>query len=184
MHIGLGIVITFVQQKLGQIAAEAGAHGNQPLVMLFQQGIVNPGFIVKPVGKPGAHQLHQVLIALLVFAQEDQMAVFFGKGALIPHVGTDVYLAPDHRMNAVFFTGGVKINGTVKHPVVGDGTGGHLHVFQALYQMPDAAGAVQQAVFRVQVQMCKAQRLFPPCVHIFPTISIPQKTPNEKKGTK
>ena len=97
-------------------------------MVLLQQCIIDPGLIIKPVREPGTHQLHQVLIARLIFTQQNQMAVFLGQGALVTHVRAYVYLAPDHRMNALLLARSIKINGAVQHSMVGDGTGGHLHV--------------------------------------------------------
>ena len=142
-----------VQQQFVEVAAQAGRHADKALVVLLEQFIIDAGTVIKAPGEGLAVQVHQVFIAGLVFAQQDQVAVFALGVALFLHVGAHVDLAADDGMDALRLAGLVKIDHAVQHAVVGDGAGVHAQLLQALGQFLDAAGAVQQAVFRVQVQM-------------------------------
>ena len=152
---GARVVLPPVQQQLGQVARQAGAHGDQALVVLLQQGIVHPRAVVVAPQPALAHQRGQVLIALLVLAQQNQVAVVAGDAGLVVHVRADVHLAADHRMDALGLGRTVEVQHAVHHAVVGDGAGLHAQLLQPLHQRLDAARAVQQRIFRVQMQVCK-----------------------------
>ena len=70
-----------------------------------------------------------------------------------PRAGGHIDLAPDDGVNALRFTGSVKIDGAVHHAVIRDGAGSLPHLLDALRQVADAAGAVQKAVFRMYMQV-------------------------------
>ena len=152
---GARVVLPPVQQQLGQIARQAGAHGDQALVVLLQQIIVHPRPVVVAPQPSLAHQRGQVLIALLIFTQQNQVAVVAGDAGLVVHIRADVHLAADHRMDALGLGRTVEVQHAVHHAVVGDGAGLHAQRLQPLHQRLDAARAVQQRVFRVQMQVCK-----------------------------
>ena len=152
---GARVVFPSIQQQLGQIARQAGAHGDQALVVLLQQGIVHPRAVVVTPQPALAHQRGQVLIALLVLAQQNQVAVVPGDAGLVVHVRADVHLAADHRMDALGLGRAVEVQHAVHHAVIGDGAGLHAQLLQPLHQRLDAARAVQQRIFRVQMQVCK-----------------------------
>ena len=156
-----------VQQKLVEIARKAGRQADQALVVLGEQLIIDAGAVIKAPGEGLAVQVHQVFVARLVFAQEDQVAVFALGIDLFVHVGAHVHFAADHGMDALCLAGLVKIDRAVQHAVVRDGAGVHAQRLQALGQLADAAGAVQQAVFAVQVQVRKCHG------HTSPVLIIP-----------
>ena len=57
------------------LARQAGGQGDDPLVVGLQQFIVHPGFVVETVHKSLGHDLHQVLVALVVLGQQHQVVV-------------------------------------------------------------------------------------------------------------
>ena len=65
-----------LQQQLWQIAAEARRQADQPLGMLPEQIVVDARLVVKALRKPSADELDKVVIAGLVFAQQNHVAVF------------------------------------------------------------------------------------------------------------
>ena len=147
------VVVLLIQQVFGQVAGNAGGQGDQALVVLADEIVVHAGAVIEPPRERLAHQGHQVPVARFVLAQQNQMAVFPGQGALVLHVGTHVYLAPDHGMNTGVLARLVKLHRAVQHAVVGDGAGVHAQLLHALDQLLDPARAVQQAVFRMQMQV-------------------------------
>ena len=154
-HIRFGVLIPLVQQKLGQIPAQTRRQRNQPLVALPQQRIIDSRLVIITAGEGFAGEEHQIPVARLIFTQQNQMAVFAGKRTLVLHIGADIHFAADDRMNARLLTGGVELHRAVKHAVIRTGAGVHAQLLHAPDQPPDAARAVQQAVFRVQMQMRK-----------------------------
>ena len=129
--------------------------------MLLQQVVVDAGLIIEALGEAGTDQLDEVLIACVVFAQEDHMAVFPGRAAFFKTGAADIDLAADDGGNARVPTGVIKIHRAVHHAVVGDGGVGKAQLFQAADQRADAVGAVQQAVFGMQMQMGKGHERSP-----------------------
>ena len=65
--------------------------------------------------------------------------------------GRHIHLTADDGLDALGLAGAVKVNDAVHHAVVSDGAGGLSQLLHHLGQVPDAAGAVQQAVFRMNM---------------------------------
>ena len=159
--VGLGVVIAAFQQHFGQIAAQTGGQADQPLGVLLQQVVVDAGLIIEALGKTGADQLDEILIARVVFAQKDHMAVFPGRAAFFETIAADIDLAADDRGDAGVPAGVIKIHRAVHDAVVGDGGVGEAQLLQAADQRADAVGTVQQAVFGMQMQMGKGHERSP-----------------------
>ena len=128
--------------------------------MPAQQVQVNAGLDIEPVHKGLAHQVRQVPVTGLVLTQQHQVPGLRVQliGLIQPGAPGHIYLAADDRMDALGLAGPVKVDGAVHNAVVRDG---HRRLAQ-LRQVPDAAGAVQQAVLRVDVQMGKGHITPPP----------------------
>ena len=154
-RVGARILPAILEQKLGQIAAQAGGQADEPFGILTKEGKIHPGTVVKPFGKAQTHQLGQVLVARLVFAQQDQVAVLPAHHSFVEAVGAHIHFAADHGMDARVLAGGIKIHRAVHHAVVGHGAMFHAKCLQALDEQVNAASAVQQAILRVQVKVCK-----------------------------
>ncbi len=158
----LRLIVAAIQQQAGQFARQAGAQRDKPLVVLAQQVIVDARLVIKPAGKALAHQLHEVLIALVVLAQQNQVAVLARHGLLFCHIRADVHLAADDRVDALAQARLVEVHHTIHCPMVGDGAGIHAHPLDLFDQVADAARAVQKAIFAVNVKMDKHFTRFPP----------------------
>ena len=138
-----------VDEALGDIARDAGGKGDQSLGMFFEQLIVDARAVVKAARKALRDQINEVLIARLIFAQQDQMAVFARAGQLFIHVFADIDLAADDRMNPALLGLLIEFDHAVHHAVIGDGAVLHAQLLHMIEQGRDAAGAVEQAVFGV-----------------------------------
>ena len=66
-----------------------------------------------------------------------------------------IHLAADDRMDPLRLAGAVEVDGAVHGAMVGDGAGGLPHLADAPGQIPDTAGAVQETVFRMDMQVRK-----------------------------
>jgi len=75
-------------------------------------------------------------------------------------LGCDIDLTADDRLDPLCLTGPVKVDNTVHDTVVCDGAGGLAHGLHGLRQVPDTAGAVEEAVFRMDVQVDKGHVLY------------------------
>ena len=152
-----GFKITVQQQPI-QLAGQTGARRDQALAVFFERRHIHAGTIIKAARPAFADQLGQVLIALLRFAQQNQ--VIHGAhavgGAAVVHIFAHIDFAADDRVNAALFRLGIKIHHAIHHAVVGDGAGVHAQLFNAVEQWADAVCAVQQAVFGMQVKMCES----------------------------
>ena len=69
----LGLVIVFIHKRLGDGTGQTGGQGDKPFMVPLQQLQVHPGLSVEAVQKGLRHQIAQVLVALLIFAQQNQV---------------------------------------------------------------------------------------------------------------
>ena len=67
----------------------------------------------------------------------------------------NVDLAADDGLDALGLAGAVKVDRAVHHAVVGDGAGGLPHRLDELWKVADAARAVEQAEFGMDMQVRK-----------------------------
>lgn len=159
-----GPVIVAADQAAGNFTGQAGGQADKALRMPAQQVQVNAGLDIEPVHKGLAHQVRQVPVSRFVFAQQHQVPGLRVQliGFVQPGPPGHIHLAADDRMDALGLAGPVKVDGAVHNAVVRDGHRRLAQLLHQLRQVPDAAGAVQQAVLRVDVQMGKGHITPPP----------------------
>ena len=78
--------------------------------------------------------------------------------------GGDINLAADHRPDSLFFAFFIKVDHAVHHAVIGNRQPLLSQFLRPRHQRRDPASTVQQAVFRMYVQMSKVfhgKLLFP-----------------------
>ena len=150
-----GFVVAPVEQKFGQVAGKAGGEGDEAAGVLFQQFVVHARAVVKAAREALGDEAGEVFVALVVLAEQNEVGILAKGGLLFVHVRADVHLAADDGMDAGILAGAVKVHHAVHHAVVGNGAGVHAQLPEAGDEGLDGAGAVQEAVFRVQVQVCK-----------------------------
>ena len=150
-----GILVLPVPQPPGDFAGQARGQGHQAAAVLPQQLQIHPGLDVEALRPAHGHQVGQVPVPLLVLAQQHQVAALgiqlvdlVEPGAAL---GGDVHLAADDGLDALGLAGAVEVHGAVHDAVVCDGTGRLAHGLHDAGQVPDAAGAVQQAELRMNV---------------------------------
>jgi len=152
-------LLVLAQQPLADLALEAGAEGDQPLVMFAQQGAVDAGLVIKSFQISGRDQLHQVLVAGHVLAEQDQMksgAAGAGIGLLLQtaarsHIDFGADQGFDFGLAALF----IKADDAMHAAVVGQSDCRHALRFRPLDEILDAAGAVEKAVMGVVMEMDK-----------------------------
>ena len=73
MRVGFGLVVLVGEDRVGHFPAQAGGQRNQALAVFGQQFMVDARLVIEPIEVAGGDQLDQVLVAGLVFAQEDEV---------------------------------------------------------------------------------------------------------------
>ena len=155
--IGLGALVVSCPQSAGNPASQTGRQGDQALGMLPQQVQIHTGLDIKTVQKALGDQIAEVFIARLVFAQQHQVLglVVHAVDPVGHGAGRHIDLAADDGLDARRLGRAVKVNDAVHDAVVRDRHGGLSQLGSPLDKLPDAAGAVEQAVFRMHMKVYK-----------------------------
>ncbi len=151
----LGVLILPVPQPPGDLPRQTRRQSHQSPAVLAQQLQIDPGLDIEPLRPPFGHQIGEVTVPLLILAQQHQMAAL-GVELMdlvepAPALGSDVHLAADDGLDVLRLAGPVKVHRAVHDAVVRDGAGRLAHALHDTGQVPDAAGAVQQAVLRMDM---------------------------------
>ena len=158
-------LILSVPEEAGDLPCQAGRQGNQPLVVLPQQVLVNAGPDIKAFGKAPGHHMAEIPVADLIAAQKDEMpgAAVHLVHLVKPGPGRHIDLAANDGLDPLGLAGLIKVHRPVHDAVVGDGHGGLSQFPYAPYQSWDPAAAVQKRIFRVDVKMGKSHGEPPVC---------------------
>ena len=152
-----------------QATAETDESGR----VLRQQLLVDPRLVVEPLGVPRRHQLDEVVVAGEVLGQQHQVVVGFpGRAASrVTAARRDVHLAAENRLDAPFPGLVMEYDAREHVAVLGDGQSRRTGVPGMVEQLPDAAGAVEQRVLRMQVQMDEFGHGLPLCSRVVPELT-------------
>ena len=149
-----GVIHTARGNQARHFRRGAPGKADKPLVILFQQFVVNAGAVVKAFQMPLGHQLHQVAVPGIVPGQQYQMiGAAFRAAAVVAAVVRHIDLAADNGLDTHFLALGIKVHHAVQVAVVGNGKGVHPQTFDLSHQFGDAADAVQHTVFGVGMEM-------------------------------
>ncbi|MCG3774995.1 MAG: hypothetical protein JW395_1823 [Nitrospira sp.] len=151
--IAFGFVVFIVENALVQVAAEACGQADQAFGVPRQEIFVDPGLVVEAFQIGRRHQIHQVLVAFLVFTEEDEVVVAIRVGAdlhpLTGNVDFAAYNGPDAlRVGCV-----IERDGPEKVAMVGHADGRHLLLLADLHELVDLAGSIEQRVVGVVVEV-------------------------------
>ena len=118
-------VIIIGKDTLRHLTRHTRGQTDQALVVLFEQFIIHTGLVIKAVGERERYQLHQILIAGLILAQQDQVIILPVqlKGFIKAGTRRDIDLTADDRAYPLLFTFPIKIDHTVHDAVIGYGKG-------------------------------------------------------------
>ena len=147
------LLVALLQQRLLQVAPQAGRQANQALRIAREQVLADPRLVVEAFGICGGDQVDQIAIAGLVLAQQQQVVVAHACVVLPVVAGDRVDLAADDRLDAGLLGRRVEIDGAEEVAVVRDRhgrplpSGGHFH------QPRNVAGPVEKGVIRMAVQV-------------------------------
>ena len=155
-----GLVLVAAQQLVGDLALDAGGHDQQAVLVFFQQFLVDARLVVEAFQEGGGDQLAQVAVALVVLDQHQQVEIIELVLAAVGLVETrtrgQVQLGADDGLDLVLPGLFVEVDRAQDGAVVGQGHGGHLEGAGLFQQVVDLQGGIEQAVFRMQVQVDEA----------------------------
>ena len=148
-----------LDDQFGYFAGQAAGQEDQPLLVRGQQFLVHARFVIIALQMRGGRQPDQILVTRFVLGQQAQMMIGVPAAAarflFQAAARRDINLAADDRFDALLPRRLVKINRAVKDAVIGDGQGGELQFARLLHQPVQAAGAIEQRILGVQMQMNK-----------------------------
>ena len=138
-------------------------------MILRQQIHIHPGLTVKSLNIAQGYQLDEILIAGLVPAQENQV---IGAGIqpmylVMPAPGGNIDLAANDGLDACLLCRLPELHCPIHAAVVGNRNSSLSQLLYPLHQLPDPASPVQQAVFRMHMQMHKIRHGFPPFMMMY-----------------
>ena len=161
-RIGLGAVIFPVPQATGNLAGQTRRQGNQPFGVRPQKFLIDAGLYIEALRPRKRHHVGEVAVALLVFAQQHQMAALAVEFVDLIEPGAalrgHIDLAADDGLHALRLASPIEVDDAVHNTVVRDGTGGLAHRLHHPRQLLDLAEAVQQAELSMHVQMGEGHR--------------------------
>ena len=123
--------------------------------MAGEQIPVNPGLDVEALGEGGAHEATEIVVTLLVAAEEDEVGIVSVQRLLllVQGAGCHIDFAADNRLDTGRFTGFVESHRAVHDTVVRHREGRHAQLLCAQSDPVDTAGAVEQGVFGMNMEM-------------------------------
>ena len=156
----LRFLVIVCKKRARDLPRQTGGERNQPFMVLPEQLEIHTRLAVEAF-QPGARdKLRQIPVALVVLAEQNQVAVFaiqlmdFVEPGALRHID----LTANNRPDAPFLCLFIKLHRTVHHTVIGDGDCFVPTRLRHIQQPLDPARTVQQAVFRVQMKMGKHEK--------------------------
>ncbi len=147
-HIGLAL-----QEAYRRLSFQTPCQSDEPFGIASQSLQVHTGFVVEAFQEPDGYYLHEVQVPCLILRQEDQMVRLVAKalGLVQSRLTGKVYLASQNGLYSGGLARFVETDHPVHHAVIRDGQRVHTHLLGQRRDLAYSAGAVQQAVFRVNV---------------------------------
>ena len=159
----LGLVIAAGDYLLRDVARKAAGEADQALRVLIEQRPVYARLDVEALYKAHGDEVAEVAVARLVLAEQNEVSVLGVHAVLAVRAPArgDIDLAADDGLDALLHAGLVKGHRAVHNAVVGYGKAVKAQLLCARHQLFYAAGPVEQAVFRMQMQMREGQGSIP-----------------------
>ena len=137
-----GVFVFIGDQGFVDVAAEAGGEGDDAFGVRGQQVLVDAGFVIEAVEVAGGDEVDQVAVAVLVFAEQNEVVIAVGFRANLVALLRDVDFAADDGVDAFVFGCVVEFDGAEEVAVVGHGDGGHFLFDDQVHELGDFAGSV------------------------------------------
>jgi len=147
------------QNPLRDFARQAAGERQQPFPVFRQQFLVNARLVIIPLRMRPGGQLDQVPIAGFIPGQQHEVMIHIapaGGGLLLePASRRHINLAANDGFEAVLPGLLIEVYGAIQHAMVGDRQRRKLQVARLLHQPIQPAGAIEQGILGVQVQVDK-----------------------------
>ena len=130
-------------------------------MVFLQEFLIHPGFVIKSFEIGLARQFDEVMVALEIGGQQNQMIiVVVGQQALAlsPAARREIGFTPDDGLHPLGRSLFIEVDGAEEVAVVRDGERGLLKIADLLEQRIQLIRAVQQAVLGVEVQVNELRR--------------------------
>ena len=144
------------QDSPRDLPCHTGGATDQPFVVALQHLVAHARLVVHALDVPRGDDLHQVLVALVILGQEDEVVVFLVVVVLevVVVVLGDVDLAAvDGLDRRVFGRHVAEILHAVQVAVVGDGEARHAELFRAAEELLDVAHPVEDGILGMDVEV-------------------------------
>jgi hypothetical protein len=153
-----GFIQVLIEDQFGNFPCQTSGSGDKAFAVLFQNGKVNPRFVVEPVQVSHGNQFHQIFITFLVFGKQYQVIIAgfpvlnFAVGEFI---GGDVHLASDDGLNFIFRGFQKEFRRSEEVAVIGESNGLHVVFLSFFKQVGSFGNSVAQGIVRVDMEMDK-----------------------------
>ena len=119
----VSLILVVLNQCPRHITGNTGRQADNSLMVLPQKFLVHTRLIVHALDIGQRHQLYQILIAGLIFSQQNQMVILGSIDFLtfLAGAGSKVHLTANNGLNALLLAFFIKINRAIHDAVVGNG---------------------------------------------------------------
>ena len=138
------------------LARHAGGAADEVFVVALQHLVAHARLVVHALDVSGGHDLHEVLVAVVVLGEQDEVVVLLVVVVLevVVVVLRDVDLAAEDGLDVRMLLGHVaEVLDAVHVAVVGDGEAGHAQFFGPAEELLDVAHPVEDGVLGMDVQV-------------------------------
>ena len=151
--LALCLLIISGAEHTGYRTGNAAAQTHKPLGVFMQKLPIYPRLDIKALGERRRNKVAEIFIAGLVFAQQNEVGVLGVYVMLLVKACArcDINLAADDGLYPLGKAGLVKRHRAVHNTVVGYRNGGLTQLLCAFCKPPDAARAVEQRKFRMNM---------------------------------
>ena len=162
-HERIGMLHIVLQDGARYLAGNAGRQADDALVILAQEILVDARLVVHALDVGQRDELDEIAVARLVLREQDQVVIAhtIDLAVFLARARGHVDLAADDGLHALLLGFLVEIDDAVHGAVIGDGDAVHAELFRRLDELLDAARTVEQAVFRVDMEVGKRHAFTP-----------------------
>ena len=127
------------------MAFNASTHGDKAFMILFKQIVVDAGLmvIIFSVNKTFGHDLNEIVISLIVFGQQNQMAEPFLSLLFKTAAPGHIHFTPQNRLDALGYGFFIQINDTVHIAMIRNRHSRHVQLLGTLHHIGNLAQAVE-----------------------------------------
>ena len=145
-----------VEDGLRDVAGEAGAERDYPLVVLLQQLVVDARLVIEAFGVPEGAERHEVGVARGIAGKKNEVVMprpFFASRLVRARAGRLVELRADDRRDALLAAFLVERHGPEHIAVVGERKMAHAEALRLGHERIDGGGSVEEGEIGMAMEM-------------------------------